>query len=667
MLNIIHIDNPYLPKLLTPYGNGLWVLDLTGVEEYECADVIGKYTDILQIKPTKIGHIRIGLMYYDLVSSIEECWANPKTFYYDNSTYRIYINICDESTGLIGYQVPWGQRLEIGITSYYIDRVDYSRDDQAYYSDNYHRPIVSNIGDRTEKRDRVYYDNVSYTTTEIEMLNYDGHFNGQSLSNKVARHYILRDGKDFDQAVLMAYGIISKPDITNTKVKFTIDDLRKSLDVNISVVGKINTTNYPYLKAPDDDDEPEEKVFPVGIGQIKGYQPTCLDKGNTSSTTAAYALCATYGGYNLKCVDNVWVQLTDDNSQVYDLIIPAAGQTISDPKPYSKDSTYATVCTSSYNIDLKTGILYIPRDAVCTASINDDDISYSWSDLNVDYYGWYNKTAGEQVNICGVDLIKIGLNIFGGIDFENWNFDLTNFAIERIKSTAMAKAGWEVSRLIDEDLSITDFLKEVCQAMHLIYKLRGDNRYIVKVYESESTGDIKYRIEPEQLIDRTDNASQDTSQVISTCKIGYGYAGNDDNKKTLTDDSMEIEIQQTMHLTKSEEFETILATKQAAQLKSKALLTASLSPPTGTTFKLWMDKINAQLSVSDTIASPKDRNNNTAIYNITQIAKSYKNNTVTITANRISDVLYTGYIQGICYQGSCYRSRPYAITTYIED
>lgn len=667
MINIIHIDTPFVPTICTPHGDGLWQIDLSGVETYECPDAVGKYTGLLQITPTVIGHIRIGMLYYDLVSSIPECRNNPRTFFYDNTIFRIYINVCD-SSGLIGFQAPWGQRLEIGIINYFIDRVDYSRAEGAYYNDNYHCPIVSSISDRNEKRDRVFYDNISYTTVDIEMLNYDGAWDGKLLANRVARHYTLEDGEEFSEAVLQQYGIVSKPNVSNTKLTFTIDDFRKSLETNIDL-GRINTGTYPYYDDdPTDDEEPEDKIFPIAIGQIKGYEPTCLDKGNTASDTAAYALCKAYGGYSMDSVSDVWIQLTDENSIQYDLVLARAGQIISYPSPLSKDSLYADVYPDgTYTIDFAAGTISVPRGFAREASVNDGEVSYDWRDVRVNFTGWCNRKAGEPTDLCGVDLIKIGLSVFGGTDYEAWNFDLTTFAIERVKSIEMTRAGLVVSCMIDSDKTITEFLKDVCQAFHITYKLRGDNRYTCKVYDTEAAGDVKYTIRPEHLFDRTDNHAQDTSEVMSICKVSYGFAGNDDNKKSLTDDSMKNDIEQNMHVTKTADFETILATKEAAQLKATALLKASLNPPTATTFKLWMNSENVSLSVSDTIAAPRDRNGDIGVYNITQVVKSYKNNTVTITANKIADVRYTGYIQGHCFRSQCYGTKAYSITAYTED
>lgn len=662
LIYLLQLDTPYFPQVFTPYGNGLWSTKLYGITSYMWGGVEGKYTGNLQIKPSTIGSIRISMLRYDAVGSIEECWANPKTYYYDLANYELILNICD-STGLIGFQLPRG-RLEIGIIYGYSSCVDYSREDEAYYEDQYYEPSISAVSDVTNKRDRVFYDNVSYSTVNIEMFNHYSAWNGQKLFNRIARLYALPRGGNLADGTLIHSGVVTKPDISNTKLTFTIDNDAKSLDANIDL-GRINTTTFPhYDDDTTDDDTPDDIVFPIAIGPIENYQPTCVNKGETAAETAKYALCKTYAGYQLREITDVWIQKEDANGVSYDLIIPASGQTISNPKPLSPDSKYADVCESSYSIDYSTGLLLIPIGVVRTASISDDEVEYSWIDPNVNFFGWYNNIEGEPPDLCGVDLIKVGINVFGGVDYEGWNFDLSAFERERVKSIAMCANGWACSILVDEDMTITEYLKKVCASTHTTYKLRGDKRYTVKVYENESAGNIKYEIQPEELFDRTDNESQDTSEVISTAKVTYGPAGNSDNQKTLTDASVEDEIKQTMHLTKTEEFDTVLKDEAGAKLKSTSLLISSLSPPTQSKFTVWANKKNILLDVSDTITAPRDRENNRAIYNITSISLSKAKGKLSITANKIANIEYTEYIQGSTFGLAACGVAAYSRTEY---
>lgn len=661
---LLQIDTPYLPKVFTPNGNGLWCINLSGVELYEWGGVKGSYSGLLQINPSKIGSIRIALTRYAEVSSELECWANPKTWYYDAIQHVIYVNVCD-STEKTGYQIPSG-RLEVGIIYGYSTHVDYTREDEAYYDNEYYEPSVSAVSDITNKRDRVFYDNVAYSTVNVELRNQHGRWDGQTLSNRIARVYALPAGGEISDGALLHSGAITKPEITNTKVTFTIDNDAKSLDSNIDL-GRINTATYPHY-AENAEDEPEDVIFPVAVGPILNYQPRCTNKGEEASAFANYALCKTYAGYQLRDVQDVWITLTKEETNTqYDLIIPASGQTISEPKPLTKGSKYAEACLESYTVDFTTGMLILPRGVAREADISGDEITYDWRDINVNFFGWSNTRVGENKHLCGVDLLRIGIEVFGGVDYEAWNFDLSAWDQERIKSRKMCDLGWTCSVLIDGDMTKTDFLKSVCQATHSTYKLRGDNRYTVKVYESEDAGAIKYEIQPQELFDRVDNLIQDTSEVLSTVKIVYGAAGSDENKNTLTDASLEEEIKQTMHISKSEEFETIHADKTGAQLKASALLAASLTPPSQSKFIIWANAKNAALDVGDTITAPRDRNNSRAIYNITSVGLSKSKGTVAIIANWIANIAYTGYIQGNLFGVTIPGIDAYSATTYTED
>lgn len=655
LIYLVQVDEPYLPRIFTPYRSGLWCINLYGVLEYIYGDTLYTYEGLAQIQPADIGQLRLGLEYLDNVSDYSDrlkvCFDNGGTYFYDNTNYKIITNIAIND---VPYQVPWGQSLEVGLITGWSDSVS-NRADGAYYQDILYQPRVASISDTTYKRDRLFYGVNNYPSTDIEYLNHDGKLDEKDWLGSVSRTYAVEDGSELSADDLIQYGFVNKLNRSNTKITTSISDRRKTLDRNIDL-GRLTKTVYPYL---DDETAKENKIVPIVIGQIKNYKPTCVNKNEIADGVyAKYILSAVKDGYTLKSVDNVWIQLTDDNNESYDLIFPLVGQSISNPKPLSTDSSYAVVATVNYKIDYIHGLLLIPRDSVCTASTSDSEITYDWTDVNVNYYGWFNKGIDESPNLCGIDLIRIGYETFGGVDFTEWNYDLNSWSAERLKSLKQPRS---YSILIDSDTTITDYLKKVCESSDTITTAKGDGRYTVLVLDG-TAGDIKYEIKPEQILNRTDSDSQSLSEIVSTVKVNYGYAGNSDNQLSYTDNSLSTYVQQTYHITNDQEFSTILSDEASATDKAKSILKEVTNPTRQMEMTLWIDKELLKLDVVDTIIAPYGRGSDRALYSINTIKKSRSKNQVTLTLNFISQNKYDNYTQGYLYGNVPYGLTPYAYT-----
>jgi len=657
LIYLTQVDEPYLPKLFTPYRSGLWCINLFGVLEYIYGDTFYTYEGLPQIQPTDIGQLRLGLEYLTNVSEhtdrLKVCFDNGGTYIYDKTNYKIITNIAVNG---VPYQVPWGKSLEIGLITGYSDSVDAKREDGCYYQDIYYRPCISTISDITYKRDRLFFGVNVYASSTTDYFNHDGKLNEKKWLGSVYREYAVGEGNDLSANDLIKYGFIEKLTITNTKVTVSIADRRRTLDRNMDL-GRLNKTVYPFL---DDDTAKENKIVPIAIGKIKNYKPICVNKSETTDgVNAKYILSAVKDGYTLKSVDNVWIQITDDNNQSYDLIFPAVGQSIVQPKPLSSDSVYAVTATVNYRVDFIHGLLLIPRVAVCTASMSDSEITYDWADLNVNYYGWFNKGIDESTELCGVDLHRIGYETFGGVAFTEWNYERDAWSAERLKSRRQPRS---YSILIDSDMTITDYLKKVCESSDTISTAKGDGRYSVLVIDG-TAGDIKYEITPEQLLNRTDADSQSLSEIVGTVKVGYGYAGASDNQLTYTDDSLSTYVQQSYHIAApDEEFTTILADEASAKDKAASLLKEVTNPTRQMEMTVWVNKELLKLDVVDTIIAPYGRGSDRAIYSINTIKKSRSKNQITLTLNFLSQIKYDNYTQGYLFGNVLYGLTPYAYT-----
>ena len=615
MVCIVQIDTPYLNKIFTPAASGLWRGDLSGMANpFYVGDVRGYFTDIPGVETTEIGSIRVGLDYYDRVETVEECFAAPGTYVYLPDEYAFIVNV--EYQGK-GWNVPWGKRLEIGLVTCYSTGVDYSREDEAYYNDRYADPRVISIPDFSSKRDRTFFGVNAYTTLDIELNNHDGKLDTIDMSGNVARVYIAESGREYTESDLVQKGFVTKYNKSWKRVQLTIGDKRRTLDTKIDL-GRITKVDYPFL---DDDTAKENKIIPIPIGDIENYVPICVDKENHNAETASYILGKSLLKYQPSSPTSVWVYEED-------------GETKQDITSFAYDKT--------------TGLLSVPRASVCTVDTSGDEPTYDWKDLHVSYRGWANSTTGEDPYFCGVDLARIAIETFKGEEFLEFNVDLNSYAREREKSKKIPR---KYSILINDDMTINEYLKKVSEASDMVVTCRGDGRYAFRVRYG-SPPPPRVEITAEQLIGR-DSSGETTnlSEVVAAVEVEYGKAGNSDNKKTYADTSRREYIEQMYHISPDAgTITTILADELSATDKAITMLDNSETPPVETTRTVPITAELSHIDTVDTVIVPTGRGKARIIGEVSQVKKSIGKNQLTWTLIKQSDVKYEAdYTQGNVY------------------
>lgn len=221
------------------------------------------------------------------------------------------------------------------------------------------------------------------------------------------------------------------------------------------------------------------------------------------------------------------------------------------------------------------------------------------------------------------------------------------------------------SILIEDDMTITEYLKKVCEASDMIITCRGDGRYAFRVrYGTPPPPTIEIPVE--DLIGR-DTAAETTnlSEVVPAIEIEYGKAGYSSNKKKYKDESRRETIEQKFHI--SPDITTssvIVADEDSAKDKAKSILDNSENPPVDTSRTMPMTAELAHVDCVDTVIVPSGRGSGRIIGEVTQVKKSVGKNQITWTLIKTSDVKRdAGYIQGTVYGRTVFGRNAFAETT----
>ena len=217
--------------------------------------------------------------YYTSVNSIVDCYDTEKSYFYDESTKKIYFH--NEN-----YDPPTGKIIVIGVSA------GFSFDTETTYFEgrNYH-PLISKIGNFKNSVDPLFFGLLKYQTLNIDFINNHGFFDdwkNKNAFNNLAR-VLVGDGTDYNNYTVRHTGFIS--DWARDFKKFTlkIDDKRKSLTQTVGD-SVLKLADYPYLSEGD-----VNAVKPVAYGKIFDATPICL---NTEQGISTFTYCFVDTTYN---------------------------------------------------------------------------------------------------------------------------------------------------------------------------------------------------------------------------------------------------------------------------------------------------------------------------------------------------------------------------------
>lgn len=236
-------------------------------------------------------------------SSLELCEATERTFYFDFSQQKLYVNFGPDFNPLIDlvdYQYAIGF---CDVKPVYIDAVSYL-------------PVLDGAPTVKNKQDIIGGDKLAMTTGRFSMLNKSKDINflkNLTLFSNDARVFFLdedeRDEYSRDELVEIAQMLIEDVDVSMKDGGITLQDLRKSFDVKMPI-DLFTVENYPNADA-----DLLNKPIPLCYGNCRAIPATCTNGAVTSGdVTFRAALEMTSLGTVQVQIDDVWTTVTPTSS-----------------------------------------------------------------------------------------------------------------------------------------------------------------------------------------------------------------------------------------------------------------------------------------------------------------------------------------------------------------
>ena len=286
---------------LLNYEAGIWFWTITPINKTIIDDNGNTgYYEYQNDVVYNIQSMKVDGVDYLLATSLSDCRATNKSFFYDVGTTNLYIHFDN-------FEPPLNKVVNMGIA------VGYSygsfNNSGHYYNNFYYEPRIDKIFNISKKKDPLYYGSLKFVKGKIDCLNEDGHFDNwqdRNLFAQATRLKLGNDGDAYSSFTTIFSGYIEN-DSTNWE-KFTVNlqDIRAGLTRPIAS-NLLTLTDYPNLNESNID-----TPKPVAYGDIYGAECICLNEEETAATYT-FLLCDTEFN-NIYSLNKVLVEGVDQTA-----------------------------------------------------------------------------------------------------------------------------------------------------------------------------------------------------------------------------------------------------------------------------------------------------------------------------------------------------------------
>lgn len=217
-------------------------------------DTFGALGDDSELEINVSGFIENPNKQYSKANSLNDCIAQPQSFYWDSENQILYAHISQ-------YVLPSVSQFSIGITSGFTNR------GVAYIDDILYKPLLKSIPSISQQADLKEYDQMAFIAGAIELINSGGQFddiiNDAIHGNDVFLYYMPSDPSRFryTRSELVQLANLYVENYTFSLSEFLIDvqDKRKSMNAKLLSL------------------DSEGKPVPLLYGQIAGAKASVAD------------------------------------------------------------------------------------------------------------------------------------------------------------------------------------------------------------------------------------------------------------------------------------------------------------------------------------------------------------------------------------------------------
>jgi hypothetical protein len=250
------------------------------VSNYSIASYWKTWTGIDESKSGAVNitsFVRDSLYRYSKVESVNDCFTDEQTFYFDIATQILYVHF-EHLFHIYGNNYSYG--LFFGYsnkTVFYLDNIEYL-------------PLIQNSPKVSSSQDFNGYDKLTFQNSSLELLNLDGILDqlltldiyGNTVNILFVDEYLLTIGNIYGGPVLpLASFFIEDYTISNQQIQLSLQDLRKSLTTKIPR-NLFNDTQYPNIE-----DGNNGKSIPFLYGQVREI-PAYVTNGKVTSGNVTY-------------------------------------------------------------------------------------------------------------------------------------------------------------------------------------------------------------------------------------------------------------------------------------------------------------------------------------------------------------------------------------------
>lgn len=542
---LFEVDLPLKHKTFIDDEAGIWKCNLTpgDVMVMGSDGQVGYFGTQNQIF-YNIQSMRVNTVIFTKVTTKIDLRAQNESFMYEGTTLRVHFDSWEPSD--IFYSIVLGS--VVG----FCDKVDPAND--GYYEGVYYDPRIKKASVINKKKDTLFFGIIQFPSGVFTLINTDGALDllkDERIYGQACRALLGFAGDPYSEYKQQNSGFVDNYNFNFDVFNITMKDIRKRFSRTIPVA-KFDAATYPYMCC-----EATDKNIPLAIGQVYDCVVYCTNDEQGAPATIDFKMC--YVGTDA---------LTQHGIK--------AGQTITvrvddvEKTPVSFDAATATFKLSPSAYD--------PDGDKCK--------------VVADFIG-YVDDANEVID-NSLDVMRLLLDVYLGISYVDANYNLAEWAAEKIKADTIA-------RYIDEDLEVKDFIEEICATNRGILDVQSDGKITFRTTDATKAVVATF-LDDEWLSDL--QVDPRTDEYLTSVIVEYARLYKHDMYNRHVNTIYEAELVALFGQYKQRTVQTLLVTAGDAEVKSEAIMADSKEIPIvvertlgsqGMTLEL-LDNIDAEIN-----------------------------------------------------------------------
>jgi len=466
-----------------------------------------------------IQSMKVNIVPFTKVTTKANLRTQNQSFLYEGTT--IYVHFDGWQPSDVFYSIVLGSVMG------FCDKIDPAND--GYYNNVYYDPRIKSVPAIDKKKDNLFFGIIQFPGGTFALINTDGALDAlkdEKIYGQACRTLLGFAGDPYSEYKRQSGGFVDDYDFNFDEFSIEMKDIRKRFSRTLPVA-KYDQTTCPYL-----DDDNVDKNIPLAFGTVRDCSVVCVN--DTESTPASYTFKLCYVGTDDLTVNGI------KNGQT---IIVRVDDVEVTPASFTAATATFTLSTADYDPDGQKG------------------------KVTADFIGYVDGANAVIEN--SLDIIRLILDVYLAISYISDNYNTTEWAAE--KATADT-----ISRFIDKDLEINDFIEEICATNRGIFDIQGDGKITFRTTDTSKTAAAT--IYSDEWLDDP-QVDPRTDEYLTSVIVEYAKAYKAKEYRRYTNIAYESELVALFGQYKQRTVETLLTTSADAQGKSEDIMADSSEIP----------------------------------------------------------------------------------------